>query len=118
MEGANEQTIIDAIAQNGYRARVVKTDYKSGKIVITAPETVVDDRIIVLVNDGNDRALMRFIHIAESVIRITTDSYIVEADGGTQTVEVETNVDYTVHIAEVHGWALLLPLVLRYIPKP
>ena len=100
LEGANEQTIIDAIAQNGYRARVVKTDYKSGKIVITAPETVVDDRIIVLVNDGNDRALMRFIHIAESVIRITTDSYIVEADGGTQTVEVETNVDYTVHIAE------------------
>lgn len=100
LEGANEQTIIDAIAQNGYRARVVKTDYRSGKIVITAPETVVDDRIIVLVNDGNDRALMRFIHIAESVIRITTDSYTVEADGGTQTVEVETNVDYTVHIAE------------------
>ena len=100
LEGANEQTIIDAIAQNGYRARVVKTDYRSGKIVITAPEKVADDRIIVLVSDGSDRTLMRAINIAESILRSTTNSYIIEVDGGTQAVEVETNLNYTVYIAD------------------
>ena len=98
------------MAQNGYRADVVKTDYQSGKIVITAPETAADDRIIVLVSDGNDRTLMRFINVAESIIRITTDSYTIESDGGTQAVEVETNIDYTVHIAESdREWVSLAP---------
>ncbi|WP_196017695.1 leucine-rich repeat protein [Alistipes senegalensis] len=110
LSGANERTVVEAVAQNGYRADVVATDYQSGKIVITAPETAADDRIIVLVSDGSDRTLMRFIHIAESVIRITTDSYTVEADGGTQTVEVETNIDYTVYIAEAdREWVSLAP---------
>ena len=110
LSGANERTVVEAVAQNGYRADVVATDYRSGKIVITAPETAADDRIIVLVSDGSDRTLMRFIHIAESVIRITTDSYTVEADGGTQTVEVETNIDYTVYIAEAdREWVSLAP---------
>ena len=110
LSGADERTVVEAVAQNGYRADVVATDYRSGKIVITAPETAADDRIIVLVSDGSDRTLMRFIHIAESVIRITTDSYTVEADGGTQTVEVETNIDYTVYIAEAdREWVNLAP---------
>lgn len=110
LSGADEQTVIDVVAQNGYRADVVKTDYQSGKIVITAPETAADDRIIVLVSDGNDRTLMRFINVAESIIRITTDSYTIESDGGTQAVEVETNIDYTVHIAESdREWVSLAP---------
>lgn len=111
LSGADERTVVEAVAQNGYRADVVATtDYQSGKIVITAPETAADDRIIVLVSDGSDRTLMRFIHIAESVIRITTDSYTVEADGGTQTVEVETNIDYTIYIAEAdREWVSLAP---------
>lgn len=100
LSGANERTVVEAVAQNGYRADVVATDYQSGKIVITAPEKVADDRIIVLVSDGSDRTLMRAINIAESILRITTNSYIIEVDGGTQAVEVETNLNYTVYIAD------------------
>lgn len=100
LSGANERTVVEAVAQNGYRADVVATDYQSGKIVITAPETAADDRIIVLVSDGSDRTLMRAINIAESILRITTNSYIIEVDGGTQAVEVETNLNYTVYIAD------------------
>lgn len=43
---------------------------------------------------------MRAINIAESILRITTNSYIIEVDGGTQAVEVETNLNYTVYIAD------------------
>lgn len=100
LSGADERTVVEAVAQNGYRADVVATDYRSGKIVITAPEKVADDRIIVLVSDGSDRTLMRAINIAESILRITTNSYIIEVDGGTQAVEVETNLNYTVYIAD------------------
>lgn len=107
---ADERTVVEAVAQNGYRADVVATDYQSGKIVITAPETAADDRIIVLVSDGSDRTLMRFIHIAESVIRITTDSYTLDARGYILMVDVETNIDYTVYIAEAdRGWVSMIP---------
>ena len=107
--GADENTVIDVVAQNGYRAEVDKYDYKSGKIIITAPETAIDDRIIVLVNDGGGQTIMRFINIAESIIRITTNSYTIESSGGIQQVEVETNINYTVHIAEAdRSWVSLL----------
>ena len=110
LSGADERTVVEVVAQNGYRADVVSTDYQSGKIVITAPEKAADDRNIVLVSDGSDRTLMRFIHIAESVIRITTDSHIVDAREYVLEVEVETNIDYTVYIAEAdREWVSVIP---------
>lgn len=100
ISGADERTTIDAIAQNGYRAEVDRTDYRSGRIVITAPDPGCDGQIIILISDGDQRTVLRFISIAESVIIVTTDAYTIEQEGGTQTVEVETNIEYTVYIDE------------------
>ncbi len=98
ISGADEKTTIEVVARNDYRAHVVETDFKSGKIVITTPATATDDRIIVLVSDGGERTVMRFINIIKSVITVTTDAYTIEQEGGTQTVEVTTNIDFEVYI--------------------
>lgn len=109
LSGADERTSIDVIAQNGYRAEVDRTDYRSGRIVITAPDPGCDGQIIVLLSDGDQRTVLRFISIAESVIILTTDAFTIEQEGGTQTVEVETNIDYTVEIDELdRGWVSLV----------
>lgn len=109
LSGADERTTIDAIAQNGYRAEVDRTDYRSGRIVITAPDPGCDGQIMILISDGDQRTVLRFISIAESVIILTTDAFTIEQEGGTQTVEVETNIEYTVEISELdRGWVSLI----------
>lgn len=109
LSGADERTTIDAIAQNGYRAEVDRTDYRSGRIVITAPDPGCDGQIMILICDGDQRTVLRFISIAESVIILTTDAFTIEQEGGTQTVVVQTNIEYTVVIDEAErDWVSLI----------
>lgn len=108
LTGATNGTVVETIARNGYRAEVVPADAAAGRIVVTTPDPAPDERIIVLVSDGADRTLMRYIHIAESILHIATDSYTVNVEGGTLEVPVETNIDYTVWIPEAdRSWISL-----------
>lgn len=100
IQGADESTTIDVIAQDYYKASVIPTDYQSGKIVVTTPSAdFVASRIIVLVSKGNN-TIMRVINFVESVIIVSTSTLDVEAEGGVVQIEVETNVVYTVEIPE------------------
>lgn len=100
ISGGDENTTIDVVAQNGYRANIVKSDFRSGKIVVTTPDPAPDDRIIVFVSDGAEKTVMRFINFAESVILVADSNIEVAAEGETISVEVETNVMYEVVIPE------------------
>lgn len=100
IQGADESTTIDVIAQDYYKASVIPTDYQSGKIVVTTPSAdFAASRIIVLVSKGNN-TIMRVINFVESVIIVSTSTLDVEAEGGVVQIEVETNVVYTVEIPE------------------
>ena len=98
--GADENTVIKALAQDGFRAVVKETDFSKGVIEITTPETVLSTEILVFVTDGKERTIMRSINFVEGVIIVTTKSYTVGYNGGTVTVELSTNIDYTVEIPE------------------
>ena len=100
IQGADESTTIDVIAQDYYKASVIPTDYQSGKIVVTTPSAdFAASRIIVLVSKGNN-TIMRVINFVESVIIVSTSTLDIEAEGGVVQIEVETNVVYTVEIPE------------------
>ena len=98
--GADENTVIKALAQDGFRAVVKETDFSKGVIEITTPETVLSTEILVFVTDGKERTIMRSINFVEGVIVVTTKSYTVGYNGGTVTVDLSTNIDYTVEIPE------------------
>ena len=98
--GADENTVIKALAQDGFRAVVKKTDNATGTIEITTPGTILPSEVLIFVTDGKERTIMRSINFVEGVIVVTTKSYTVGYNGGTVTVDLSTNIDYTVEIPE------------------
>ncbi len=100
LTGADDQTVVKALAQDGFRAVVKKTDNASGTIEITTPATILSSEVLVFVSDGKERTIMRSINFVEGVILITTKSYTAGSDGGTVKIDLSTNIDYTVEIPE------------------
>ena len=98
--GADDKTNIKALAQDGFRAVVKKTDNATGTIEITTPATILPTEILVFVTDGKERTIMRSINFVEGVIVVSTKSYTVDYVGGTVQVPLSTNIDYTVEIPE------------------
>ena len=98
--GADDKTDIKALVQDGFRAVVKKTDNATGTIEITTPATILPTEILVFVTDGKERTIMRSINFVEGVIIISTKSYTISAAGGTVSVPLSTNIDYTVEIPD------------------
>ena len=98
--GADDKTVIKALAQDGFRAVVKKTDNATGVIEITTPSTILPTEILVFVTDGKERTIMRSINFVEGVIIVSSKSYTVDYAGGTVQVPLSTNIDYMVEIPE------------------
>ena len=98
--GADENTLIEVVAQDLYKASVSPTDYRSGKIIVTTPSADLGaSRVLVFVSKGTN-TIMRILNFVESVILVSTDTVEIAAEGETVQVEVETNVTYSVEIPE------------------
>lgn len=99
--GADENTVIKALAQDGFRAVVKEPDFSTGVIEITIPETVLSSKILVFVTNGKKRTIMRSINFVErGDIFINTKSYTVDSNGDSVSIDLSTNIDYTVEIPE------------------
>ena len=98
--GSDENTVIKALAQDGFRAVVKETDHSQGIIEITTPTTVLSSEILVFVTDGKERTIMRSINFVEGVIIISTKNYTVDSNGGPVDIDLSTNINYTVEIPE------------------
>ena len=98
--GADADTKIAAMAHDNYTVKVVPTDYKSGKIVVTAPSAdITESQVLVFVSKGT-QTIMRVLYFVKGVLTISTDNVSLEYDDTTFEVKVTTNLDYTVHIPE------------------
>ena len=98
--GADENTLIEVVAQDLYKASVSPTDYQSGKIIVTTPSADLGaSRVLVFVSKGTN-TIMRILNFVESVILVSTNTVEIAAEGETVQIEVETNVTYSVEIPE------------------
>ncbi len=95
---ATENTVVKAVAQNGWTATVVPTSVSAGSITITAPNPLVSGEILVFANDGSYRTVMAVLDCSQGTIIVADNSFDITADGGTQQVKLQTNIDYTVNI--------------------
>ena len=98
--GADDNTVIKALAQDGFRAVVKKSDNATGIIEITTPPTILPTEILIFVTDGKERTIMRSINFVEGVIIVSSKSYTIDYAGGTLEVSLSTNIDYTIEIPE------------------
>ncbi len=108
--GATDKTALKALAQDGFRAVVKSLGNASGVIEVTTPGTILSSEVLVFVSDGEERTIMRSINFVEGVINITDRSYTVPYTGGTVSVQLSTNIDYTIEIPEADKtWISIAP---------
>lgn len=105
IEGASSSTSVEALAQDGLKASVERTDESSGFVVVTLPLSIVErSTVIVFASNGSGKILMKslnFVYDGSGVLIITaTEPLSVGAEGGTVSVSLHTNLNYRVEIAE------------------
>ena len=107
---ATENTVVKAIAQDGWKAKVNATSADKGTITITAPNPIVESEILVFANDGSYRTVMVSLNCMQGQINIADNSIDATPAGGTQEIKLTTNLDYTVEIPEdAQSWLSLVP---------
>ena len=107
---ATENTVVKAIAQDGWKVKINATSTNKGTITITAPNPIVESEILVFANDGSYRTVMVSLNCAQGQIIIADNSIDATPAGGTQEIKLRTNLDYTVEIPEdAQSWLSLAP---------
>lgn len=113
IESATENTVVKAIAQDGWKVKVNATSTDRGTITITASNPIVESEILVFANDGSYRTIMASFYCHEKQvldINIADNSINVPPAGGTQEIKLTTNLDYTVEIPDnAKSWLSLVP---------
>lgn len=104
---------IATIAQNGWKASVTKNTEKTGYITVFAPNPLTSEPIIVLVSDANT-TIMRSLTFVGGVTNIATKSYAITNEATTLSVNVSTNLNYTVSIpSTASSWISLNNITTR-----
>ena len=117
--GADARTSIQLMTSDGLKAKWEQTALEAGVatgiITVTMPKTIVEQSTVaVLVSDGRGKVLMKAItfvyegsaNLEDDTLIITTGSPLTAgAEGGTLTADVQTNMNYTIEIADdCKGW--------------
>ncbi len=112
IEGATENTVVKAIAQDGWKVKVDAAATDKGTITITAPDPIVESEILVFANDGSYRTVMASLNCMQGQLNIADKSINATSAGGTQEIKLTTNLDYIVEIPEAaKSWLSLAPEV-------
>lgn len=99
------ETLVKVFGQNGWNAKVQKTDASKGTIVVTAPSPLVEGEVVVLVYEGDSKTVVRFLNFVKGTISAPKEAYSFSGKEGTYEVNLDTNVDYDVNIpAEASSW--------------
>lgn len=107
LTGADEKTLIETLPAAGWKAEV-KRSGERGAIDVTAPADSSTGKVIVLVNDGGDKTLMRTLTFVAGVLNVSTSSREATAAGGPVTVEIETDLEYGISVPEAaKNWIAL-----------
>ena len=97
--GMTPKTEVEVIGKNGWEAESKLSADGSGTITITAPDKTGYGKVIVLLSDGGSKTIMRTLTFLAGTTRASTQSVEVGTEGGSRTITVETNLDFTVSVA-------------------
>ena len=107
--GITPKTSVEAFGKNGWEADTELSADGKGKLTVTAPEATGYGKVIVLLTDGGSKTIMRTLSFLAGTTKATTSSVEVPTAGATQTVSVETNLPFTVKIADdAKDWVSLV----------
>ena len=95
---------VDAIASGDWWAEVAPFDKMSGALKVTGG-AALSAKVMLYAADGKGRTDIRTLYFANGILKAEVPVTDVPAEGGTITIPVVTNIDYTVSIEEpVQSW--------------
>ena len=111
--GGSADTNIATITKNNWTAKVTKSSNNAGFLTISAPNPLTDDAIVVLVSEGT-QTIMRSLTFVDGITTIATKAYAITSEATTLSVNVSTNLDYTVNIpSTASSWISLQGITSR-----
>ena len=100
---ATDTTAVYTLPSSGYKAKVTKKTKITGTISVTVPNPIEDGTVLIFVNNG-DRTVTKSLNFISGTMSISADAIIVEADGGDVSVDLSTDLLYTVKIPQEANW--------------
>lgn len=105
LTNADENTLVKAVAQNGWKVKVTMTSVSEGYLTVTAPDPMEEDEVIVFVYDGNGKTVMKTINFVTGVVSVTMETRSISGRASDFTIELETNLDVEIEIpSEAGSW--------------
>lgn len=104
LKGADSKTIVKAINQGGWIAKVTKNTDSTGVITVTAPSVLTENEILVFVYDGAQTTIMNSLNFVQGVITIVNNTYSINSASGLLKIPLQTNLNYTVSIPSQTTW--------------
>ena len=98
--GADEGTEVYLIAYGAWSVTLQKTDYKSGVLKVAAPVAADNETILLGASNHKGQSDLRALYLTSKTLKIgNVEPELVSAEGGNVTVQVTTNIDYTVKVS-------------------
>ena len=98
--GADEGTEVYVIAYGSWSVKLQKTDYKSGVLRVSAPVAADNETVLIGASNHKGQSDLRALYLTSKTLKIgNVEPELVSSEGGNVTVQVTTNIDYTVSIS-------------------
>lgn len=91
LSNADESTVVEAIAEGLWKARVSMDGYDKGTIKVTTSAEGGEGKVLVFVNKGN-ATIMRVLLFDQGVVRVLNDAITVSPSDTTLVVNLSTSV--------------------------
>lgn len=97
VEGADESTIVDGFATNGYSVEVMPTNTSEGQLFIIPPTPLVEGKLF-LIAFNNKETSAKVLSFEEGTLVVDQSAFSVPASGGNLSISVSTNLSFTVQV--------------------
>lgn len=97
LTNADETVVVETLCEGGYKAEVSMTDVSNGVVKVTAPDPLVDGKVLVFANKG-DKTCMKALYFEAGVFTLQTNAVEAAVGGGEICAKFTTNQEYTISI--------------------
>lgn len=98
-----DSTTVYALSSNGYKVKIIPATKSTGSIKVTVPNPIEDCSILIFVNNA-DRTVLKSLNCISGTMSISADAVMVDADGDDVSVDLSTDLQYTVRVPEAATW--------------
>ena len=99
--GADEDTEVYLLAYGAWTVKLQQTDYRSGVLKVSAPESADNETILLGAANHKGQSDLKALYLTSKTLKIgDVDPQLVSSEGGNVTVQVTTNIDYTIKVSE------------------